>query len=48
MRKHRDFEIGQKLPSTIRPFSKKDIEDKNFSCKHSSVLRILTKWAENL
>lgn len=48
MRKRHDFAIGQKIPSSVKPFSKKDIKDKNFSAKNSTVLRILTKWAENL
>lgn len=37
--------MGQKLPNGLKPFSKNEIKDHNFSAKHSSVLRILTKWA---
>ena len=47
--KHRhDFAMGQKIPGSVKPFSKKDLTDKNFSAKSSAVLRMLTKWAENL
>lgn len=48
MKKKHDFSIGQKIPSGVRPFSQKDMIDKNFTAKNSAVLRILTKWAENL
>jgi len=45
MKKKHDFVIGQKIPNSVRSFSKKDVMDKNFSAKHSAVLRMLTKWA---
>ena len=48
MKKRHDFAIGQKIPSNVKPFSKKELKDKNFSAKNSAILRILTKWAENL
>jgi len=48
MRKNHDFLIGQKVPISVKPMSKKDLEDKNLSAKNSAVLRMLTKWAENL
>lgn len=48
MKHKHEFAIGQKIPNSVKPFSKKDITDKNFSAKHSAVLRMLTKWAENL
>jgi hypothetical protein len=48
MKKRHDFAIGQKIPGGVQPFSKKDLMDRNFSAKNSAVLRILTKWAENL
>ena len=40
--------LGQKLPASMKPFSRQEMETKEFSAKHSSVLRILTKWAEYL
>jgi hypothetical protein len=40
--------MGQKLPSGLEPFGKNDLKDRNFTAKHSSVLRVITKWAENL
>jgi len=45
MKRRHDFAIGQKIPTSVRTFNKKDLMDKNFSAKHSAVLRILTKWA---
>jgi len=48
MKKRHDFAIGQKIPGSVKSFSKKDLMDKNFSAKNSAVLRMLTKWAENL
>jgi hypothetical protein len=48
MKSRHDFLIGQKIPTNVKNFSKKDLADKNFKAKHSAVLRMLTKWAENL
>jgi len=45
MKKRHDFQIGQKIPGSVKSFSKKDLMDKKFSSKSSAVLRILTKWA---
>jgi len=48
MKARHNFLIGQKIPSGVRIFCKKDLENKNFKAKHSAILRILTKWAKNL
>jgi predicted secreted Zn-dependent protease len=32
----------------VHPFSKHEILNKQFSAKHSSVLRVMTKWAQYL
>jgi len=48
MKEKHDFLIGQKIPSHVKTFSQKDLMNKNFSSKNSAVLRMLTKWAENL
>ena len=40
--------IGQKIPSSVKPYNKLQIAAKEFAGKHSSLLRILTKWAEYL
>ena len=48
MKKSKKFAIGQKIPASVKTFSKYDIKNRNFTAKHSSVLRILTKWAECL
>jgi hypothetical protein len=39
------FALGQKIPASVKPYSLQDIADKQFVAKHSSILRILTKWA---
>ena len=48
MRKEGKYALGQKLPASMKPFNRQEMETKEFSAKHSSVLRILTKWAEYL
>jgi hypothetical protein len=40
--------MSPKIPSSVKPFSKHEIDNKQFSARHSSMLRILTKWAEYL
>ena len=45
MKKGKKFAVGQKIPASVKPFYKYDIKNKNFTAKHSSILRILTKWA---
>jgi len=42
------YAAGIKIPSHVKMFSKQEIRDKKFTVKHSSVLRVLTKWAEYL
>lgn len=42
------YEIGQKIPTYIKSFTKMDLKQKNFTAKSSAILRIMTKWAENL
>ena len=42
------FALGQKIPASVKLFNKQEVENKLFTAKHSSILRILTKWAENL
>ena len=48
MNKRKHYALGQKIPASVKPFTREEIKNKEFSAKHSSVLRILTKWAENL
>ena len=40
--------LGQKIPASVQPFSRQEIKEGQFRAKHSSVLRIMTKWAEYL
>ena len=48
MKERNVFALGQKIPASIQPFSRPDIETTRFSVRHSSIFRILTKWAEYL
>ena len=48
MKKDKLFAIGQKIPSYVKPFTKNDMREKKLKVKNSAILRILTKWAENL
>ena len=45
MKKKKNFGIGQKIPASVKTFSREEITNKQFTAKHSSILRILTKWA---
>lgn len=40
--------IGQKIPIGVPTFSDEDIESSKFKIYDSSILRLLTKWAEEL
>ena len=46
MKRGKKYAIGQKIPSFVKPFSKQEVSNKEFTSSHSSILRILTKWAE--
>jgi len=48
MAKHKKYAMGQKIPVSVKPFSEQEITNKQFSARHSAILRILTKWAECL
>jgi len=48
LRKDKKYAIAEKIPSYVKKFSRQEVNDKKFTAKHSSVLRILTKWAEYL
>ena len=41
---HKHYEIGSKIPASVQEFNKQELANLNFHAKHSSVLRILTKW----
>jgi hypothetical protein len=45
MKKNKPPALGQKIPAAVKAFSRQEIESGQFSAKHSSILRILTKWA---
>ena len=45
MKENRMFLLGQKIPASVKPFDKQEISNKQFTSKHASVLRTLTKWA---
>jgi len=48
MRKDKKYEIGQKIPNNVDTYSKQELKNRDLKCQHSSILRILTKWTENL
>ena len=48
MKGRKEYALGQKIPATIKPFNRQEISSKQFSAKHSSILRVLTKWASGL
>jgi hypothetical protein len=43
-RRDKNYVLGQKIPGHVKEFSRQEMGDQHFSAKHSSVLRILTKW----
>jgi len=45
MRSHHSYAIGQKIPAFVKPYTLQEISSNKFAGKHSSLLRILTKWA---
>ena len=47
-KKDNKFSLGQKIPAFVKPFSKQEMQSGHFEAKHSSILRILTKWAGHL
>lgn len=48
LKKDRKYALGQKIPSAVKSFSVQEVKNKQFTARHSSILRILTKWAESL
>lgn len=48
MKETAKFSMGSKIPALVKEFSDLELNSKQFSAKHSSVLRIMTKWAEYL
>jgi len=48
MKTSKSYALGQKIPPSVKTFSKQDIVNQQFTAKHSSILRILTKWADYL
>lgn len=42
------FASCQKIPSEAKPFTVKEIRSGQFRIYHASILRVMTKWAEEL
>lgn len=42
------FSYNQKIPSEAKLFSEKEIRSGKFKVYHSSILRVMTKWAEEM
>ena len=47
-KRHVDYHISQKIHSKVRPFTRLELDNREFNCQNSSILRVLTKWAEYL
>ena len=47
-RKKGNYAMEQKIPAFVKEFSDLQLSKKEFESKHSSVFRIMTKWAEYL
>lgn len=45
MKGGKQYAIGQKIPSSVPIFNRQEVASRNFVAKHSSVLRILSKWS---
>jgi hypothetical protein len=48
LKKESKFALAQKIPSYVKSFSKNDLKEDKFFVNSSTVLRVMTKWAENL
>jgi hypothetical protein len=48
MKTKKQYALDQKIPASVKLFSLQEMISKQFSARHSSMLRILTKWAEYL
>ena len=48
VRSYTSFQIGQKLSKNFKPFSEFEIETGNLTLKNSEIIRVLTKWCEEL
>jgi len=45
MKTKKKYVLGQKIPASVKVFNRQELMSKQFIAKHSSILRILTKWA---
>ena len=45
MKTKNQYALGHKIPTSVTPFNRQELASKIFTAKHSSILRILTKWA---
>jgi hypothetical protein len=48
MREDHKYAIAQKIPNYVMPFTCNQLKANKFSINSSAILRIMTKWAENL
>ena len=42
------FAIGQKISSEVKTFTEKEIRSGRFRVHHSAILRVMTKWSQEL
>lgn len=43
-----EFAVGQKLADSIELFNEEEIKSRSISITNTAVLRVITKWAEEL
>lgn len=48
VKKYTSYRIGLKMSANTEAYTKKEIENGQFKVKHTAVLRILTKWIQEL
>ncbi len=48
VQEYTSYKIGRKLPDSTRPFTEEEISSHNLKIENPQILRILTKWCDEL
>ena len=48
VKSYTSYQIGQKLSKNFKPFSDLEIESGNLTLRNAEIIRVLTKWCEEL
>jgi hypothetical protein len=48
VQQYTSYKIGRKVPESTRPFSEEEISSRNIRIDNPQILRLLTKWCEEL